>query len=141
VIQEVINDIVRRPVIVPGGWRANILEVEAQRDDLQWLVSALVAQVGLEKDQAIATALAMVQNRYSFGSVHGIRMSVIGYAHKYLKMFPEMAEPYPDNPMLVLPRGYKPEVMQQYYLPTIGHQTIGSVDHILQQMRDDVATR
>jgi hypothetical protein len=78
----------------------------------------------------------MVQDRYSFGYVHGLRMSIVGYAHRYLKMFPEMAEVYAANPALVVARGYKPEIMQQYYLPTIGHQTIGGVEHVLQQMRD-----
>ena len=138
-IQEVVNDIIRKPVIVPGGWRANVLEVEARQADLQWLVAALVRQLDMHPDKAVATALAMVQDRYSFGYVHGLRMSVVGYAHRYLKTFPEMAVPYgPAADGLVVANGYRPEVMQQYYLPTIGHLDVGSVDYVLQQMRDAV---
>ncbi len=134
-ILETINEIKRGALIIPGGWQAHVIQVQANDADFKVLVDNLMHACNMSPEEAIKNALLMVQARFAAGWIHNLRMSIIGYAEKYLRLYPDMAFEREDG--LIEARGFKPEVMQYYYLPVIGTRVEGSVDHVLQQMYEE----
>jgi hypothetical protein len=115
VILQPIDAIRRNGLIVPGGWNAHVIQVEAHPPDFEWLVNNLVEHAGLQLEEALRVAYQTVQERYTFGYTHGLRMSVIGFAEKYIKEHPHTVVNRDDGQ--VEARGFDPSRVQAYYLP------------------------
>lgn len=129
-----IGDIKRNGILIPGGWRAQVIEVTPESAAFELYLPVLNA-MGFTQEKASQIILKMVQDIYSGGYLHKLRMSVAGYAEKYAKMFPHLTSVDYDVALL---RGFNPEVAQRYYLPSIGGGKDSGIEDELRRMAANV---
>ena len=128
---EEIGDIRRNGLVIPGGWKAPVLNVRATPGDDEFLVNHLV-HMGYDEDDAARLAIRMVQERYTFGFIHGLRMSIMNYAQRYMGRYPSLVQQEGWDSFQL--RGFKPEIVQGYYLPSIGGGKDSGIDEVLEEM-------
>ena len=132
---EEIGDIRRNGLVIPGGWKAPVLTVRAESGDHDFLAYQLRERMNFDEEEAAHTAIRMVQERYTFGFIHGLRMSVMNYAQRYKKLYPSLVQQ--DGWDAFQLRGFDPEIVHRYYLPTVGSFLKDSgIDSVLEEMAE-----
>jgi len=126
------TDIRFKGFFIPGGWKAPVLEVNAADGEARQLYMPILLDMGYAPDKAEEICIEIVQDRFLFGFIHGLRSSIGSYAHRYARMFPQHVQK--DGSL----RGFDPETVQQYYLPTVGVGKDSGVGEALREMARDV---
>lgn len=120
-----------RTLVIPGGWKAYVLEVRAEDEDMQWQVQQYIHNLNMSVDDAMKLAYRVAQSVYTGGFTHKLGISTMQKAKRYAEMYPDLVVDMGDHYVL---DGFDPEVLQGYYVPTLSEPAV--VDAELEAMAE-----
>ncbi len=119
-------------IVIPGGWKAYVLEVRAEDADMQWQVEQYVHNLNMSVDNAMKLAYRVAQSIYTGGFTHKLGISTMQKAKRYADMFPDLVVDLQEDEEGYILAGFDPEVLQGYYVPTLSEPA--AVDEKLEEM-------
>ena len=131
------NDITAGDLLIPGGWHAHVLSITASRsgdicdscgypcgeDPALSMYMPTLLQMGFDPDEALELCARMLQTRYTFGFLHGLKEFTRNQAKRYARKYPDLIVK-PGEGYKGVPIGFDPERLQAYHLPLAGHGSV-----------------
>ena len=117
-IKERMTDIKRNGLIVLGEWEAEYFKVAPVDLEPYEFYGEVLMKIGFTESGAMSKVNIMVQNLFTAGMRHHLRMFIMDQAEKYAEAHPEAVKNITrKGKRYRTAHSFKPELVQSYYFP------------------------